>query len=134
MGTFPLFLATSLNFIFSLTPGWSFEPIMFLVIFQLFCYWHFDFSIVKAPLAFVCYTSWILGLKLSRNNKFWRSQGEIWHFLAFLALNDPRVKINWEVAFKEFNESKTCRNIKGKRKIRLIFLVHVSFGFLFIIY
>ena len=31
------------------------------------------------------------------------------------SLEIPRVKINWEVAFEEFNESKMCGNIKRKR-------------------
>ena len=32
---------------------------------------------------------------------------------------NPRVKINWEVAFEKFSESKMCGNIKGKREICL---------------
>ena len=32
---------------------------------------------------------------------------------------NSRVKINWEVAFEKFSESRMCRNIKGKREIRL---------------
>ena len=32
---------------------------------------------------------------------------------------NPKVKINWEVAFEEFNESKMCGNIKRKREICL---------------
>ena len=52
--------------IFSLTVSWSFGPVIFLCIFQHFCYWHFHFSLVKAPLAFIYYTFGILGLNLHK--------------------------------------------------------------------
>ena len=65
-GTFPLFLITSLNFLFLLIVSWNFRPVLFLRISLKFSFWHFDFSFVKAPLAFVCYTLWILGLTLHK--------------------------------------------------------------------
>ena len=54
-GTFPLFLTTSLNFLFWVTVGQSFRPVMFFYTFSTFLLLAFWFSLVKAPLAFVLY-------------------------------------------------------------------------------
>ena len=75
-GTFTLYLTTSLNFLSLLSMGRSFR----LKIINIFYYWHFGFSLVKASLSsfFYC-TPWILDWTLHKQVLITNPRGDLGH-------------------------------------------------------
>ena len=71
-----LYLTTSLNFLSLLPMGQSFR----LKIINIFYYWHFGFSLVKASLSFFFYcTPWILDWTLHKQVLITNPRGDLGH-------------------------------------------------------